>query len=656
MAPLTKSQIKEYTKASGCHICFKPFNKKEHKVRDHCHYSGLYRGAAHSSCNLQYKIPNHIPVVFYNLAGYDAHLFIKELAGYTTDIGVIAKNTEDYISFSIKVEVDKYVDREGNEKSKEIELRFIDSIKFMSSSLDSLVNNLARGGHEFWGFENYNSNQRELLIRKRIFPYEYMDSWDKFNKASLPNVDKFYSNRNMSGVSDGDYEHACRVWKEFGIRNMGEYHDLYLRTDVVLLANVFKSFRRVCLENYGLDPSHFYTAPGLACKACLKKTGIKLELLKDPDMLLMFENGIRGGITQSVHRWAAVNNPYMGSEYDSGKPTEYLQYLDANNLYGWAMSQPLPTGGFHWVKVRKDWSPGTIVNKLMAVKDRGYLLEVNVSYPRELHDYHHDLPFMCKKMKVGGVEKLVPNLYCKMKYVIHIKALAQAMDHGLVLERIHRVIEFKQSAWMKEYIDFNTRLRTLAINDFEKDFYKLMNNSVFEKTMENIRRHRNIKLVNNKEDYLRSVMKPNFKSGTLLGPDLMSCKMGKVKVAMNKPVYLGQAILDLSKTIMYEFHYDYMKRKYDGDKLKLCYMDMDSLIYSVKTEDFYKDAAEDVEARFDTSGYIPDRPLPVGKNKKVISLMKDELGGEIMKEFISLRPKMYSYKVKNSEPKKCKGE
>ena len=219
----------------------------------------------------------------------------------------------------------------------------------------------------------------------------------------------------------------------------------------------------------------------------------------------------------------------MGSGYDSSKPIEYLQYLGANNLYGWAMSQPLP-GGFHWVEVRKDWSPKDIVNKLMVVKDRGYLLEVDVSYPRELHDYHNDLPFMCEKMKVGGVEKLVPNLYYKMKYVIHIKALAQAIEHGLVLERIHRVIEFKQSAWMKEYIDFNTKLRTVATNDFEKDFYKLMNNSVFGKTMENIRRHRNIKLVNNKEDYLRSVMKPNFKSGTLLGPNLISCEMGKVNI------------------------------------------------------------------------------------------------------------------------------
>ena len=259
----------------------------------------------------------------------------------------------------------------------------------MSSSQDSLVNNLARGGNEFFSFNEYNESQLKLLIRKGIYPYEYMDSWDKFEETSLPPKDSFYSPLSMSGVSEIDYEHARKVWREFGINNMGEYHDLYLKTDVILLANVFEAFRNVCLNNYGLDPAHFYTAPGLVWKACLKKTGMHLELLLDPDMLLMFERGIRGGITQSVHRWAVANNPYMGSEYDPKKPTKYLQYLDANNLYGWAMSQPLPTGGFRWV----DASPDEI-NELVSHRDCGYLLEVDVAYPRELHDYHNDLPTM----------------------------------------------------------------------------------------------------------------------------------------------------------------------------------------------------------------------------------------------------------------------
>ena len=227
-----------------------------------------------------------------------------------------------------------------------------------------------------------------------------------------------------------------------------------------------------------MDPAHFYTAPGLAWKACLKKTGIRLKLLLDPDILLMFERGIRRGITQSVHRSAQANNPYMGSEYDPSKPTRYLQYLDANNLYGWAMSQPLPTRGFHWVDVHPDE-----IEELVNHSDRGYLLEVDVAYPKELHDNHNDLPFMCGRMTINGVEKLVPNLYYKKRYVIHIRALDQALKHGFVLERIHGVVEFNQSAWMKEYIDFNTKLRTEAKNDFENDFYKLMNNAVFGKSI-----------------------------------------------------------------------------------------------------------------------------------------------------------------------------
>ena len=209
---------------------------------------------------------------------------------------------------------------------------------------------------------------------------------------------------------------------------MGEYHDLYLCTDVILLPNMFEAFRDTCLEHYSLDPAHFYTSPGLAWEACLKKTGIRLELQTDPYMLLMFEHGIRGGITQAVHQYAAANSPYMGDKFDPKECTSYLQYLDANNLYGWAMSQPLPTGGFRWVSIEPNE-----VRELAARTDKGYLLEVNVSYSKELHDSHNDLPFMCEQVKINGVEKLVPNLHNKRNYVIHIRALDQALAHGLCL-------------------------------------------------------------------------------------------------------------------------------------------------------------------------------------------------------------------------------
>ena len=343
----------------------------------------------------------------------------------------------------------------------------------------------------------------------------------------------------------------------------------------------------------------------------------------------------------------------MGEKFDPEKVSSFLQYLDANNLYGWVMNQPLPTGGFKWVNDLSRFTPEEI-GRLVKHGSKGYLLEVDVKYPKELHDLHKDFPFMCEKMTINKVEKLVPNLYDKKKYVIHIRGLNQTLKHGLILEKVRRVIKFNQSAWLKPYTDFNTELRKKAKNDFGKDFFKLMNNAVFGKTMENIRKHKDIKLVTNEKAYLKTVMKPNFKSGVLFGENLMGCEMGKIKVVMNKPVYLGQAILDLSKIVMYEFGYDYMKPKY-GNNLTLCYMDTDSLVCHIETEDFYEDIAGDVKERFDTSGYSKEdaRPLPIGLNKKVIGLMKDELGGKIMTEFVALRPKLYAYR--KPDDKKCEG-
>ena len=300
MDPLTKKQWKKYKQSTKCHICYKPFTQTNLKVRDHCHYTGLYRGPAHSLCNLRYKISSYMLVVFHNLSGYDAHLFIRELGGHTSDMEIITKNKEDCISFSIKVPVDSYIDKNGEEKDKLIELRFIDSFKFMSSSLDSLTKNLVRGGKKLFGFEDYSELQHGLLTRKGVYPYEYINSWDQFKETQLPPISAFHCNLNMSSISEEDYQHAERVWKEFGIHNLEDYHDLYVKTDVVLLANVFEAFRDTCLKHYKLDPAHFYTSIGLAWCTCLKHTGIRLELLTNPDMLLMSEWGIRGGITQAV--------------------------------------------------------------------------------------------------------------------------------------------------------------------------------------------------------------------------------------------------------------------------------------------------------------------------------------------------------------------
>ena len=265
------------------------------------------------------------------------------------------------------------------------------------------------------------------------------------------------------------------------------------------------------------------------------------------------------------------------------------------------------------------------------------------------------MPFLPERMIIDKTKKLVCNLYNKKNYVVHISVLKQALDHGLKLRKVHRVIEFNQKACLKEYIDVNTELRKKASNDFEKDFFKLMNNALFGKTMENVRKHRDIKLV--KTDHRRNklVSEPNYHTVKLIDDNLAIIEVRKVKVKMNKPIYLGLCILEISKIIMYEFWYDYVKNKY-GNKARLCYTDKDSFVINIKTNDFYKDISQDVNERFDTSNCTFDRPLPKGKNKKVIGLMKDELGGGIITEFVALRSKTYSYITNDfTELKKAKG-
>ena len=332
------------------------------------------------------------------------------------------------------------------------------------------------------------------------------------------------------------------------------------------------------------------------------------------------------------------------------------------------MSKKLPVNGFKWIETAEPVINAAFIKNYDENNDKGYIFEVDVKYPKRLHDLHSDLPFLPERMELNKCKKLVCNLYNKKKYVAHINTLKQALNHGLKLKKIHIVIEFNQEAWLKPYIDMNTELRKLAKNDFEKDLFKLMNNSVFGKTMENIRKHRDIKLVTTDKKRSKLVSEPNYHAIDLISEDLSIIEMKKTKVKMNKPIYLGLSILEISKILMYEFWYDYMKPKYN-DNVRLCCIDTDSFVMHIKTNDFYKDIASDVENRFDTSNYeantsettagpsaLARRPLPTGKNKKVIGLMKDELGGKIITEFVTLRPKTYSFLTDNGkEDKKAKG-
>ena len=541
MIPLTAEEKIYHNKQKICYICKREFNnndKKNYKVRNHCRYTGKYRGAAHNICNLRYKVPKEISIVFDNGSTYDYHFIIKELVKeFEGNFECLGDNTEKYITFSVSIK--KKIENKDPEITYKI--KFIDSYRFMSSSLSKLAGNLSEGIHnnkcldckfclDYIKIKNekvllkcfncnnyYKKKFNQDLIKKLKNTYSFCNNdlnkfvlllrkgeKKKFNERSLPSKEDFYSNLNMEDIDDIDYRHGNNVFKGFKLENLGDYHDLYVQSDTLLLADVFENFRDMYLKEYELDPAYFLSLPGLAWQACLKKTNVELT---DYDMLLMVEEGIRDGIYHSIHRYAKANNKYM---------------KNYNNNYN-------------------------------ENDNKGYIFEVDVKYPKRFHKLHSDLLFLPERIEVNKCKKLICNLSNKKKYVIHVNSLKQALNHGLKLKKIHRVIEFNQKEWLKPYIDMNTELRKAANNDFEKDLFKLMNNSVFGKTMENIRKHRDIKIVTTDKRRRKLVSEPNYHTINLISEDLSIIEMKKTKVKMNKPIYLGLSILEISKILMYEF-------------------------------------------------------------------------------------------------------
>jgi len=280
----------------------------------------------------------------------------------------------------------------------------------------------------------------DLSKRKGVYPYDYVDSVDKLAETALPPKEAFYSRLNDEETTNEDYEHAKTVWKEFRIKTLGEYTSLYNKVDVLQLADVIENFSDICLENYKLDPAWYYTSPGLAWDAMLKRTGATLELLTDVDMLLMFKDGIRGGVATALNRLGQANNKYMGEGHDSSRPLKYIIYLDTNNLHGWSMSKTLPTHGFKWMDEAelKHW------------KSFSCILEVDLEYPESLHDPHNDYPLAPERVTVNKVDKLIPNLRDKNKYVVQYENLKLYERLGLKITKIHRGIKFEESVWLKE--------------------------------------------------------------------------------------------------------------------------------------------------------------------------------------------------------------
>ena len=473
--PLVMTEVDErnFKTMDGCHICGEKYTDKDVRVRDHCHITGKFRGSAHQECNLKLRIkPENlkIPVIFHNLRGYDSHFISQQIGeiakkhAYTNkkgekqdlNINAIPNNMEKYIAFML-----------GNH------LTFIDSFHFMSSSLDKLVSNLPKDDLMYTS-KVFKGKRLNLMSRKGVYPYDFMDSFEKFNQTELPNKDQFYSILNDQHITDDECDHDNKVWNTFIIKTTGEYHDLYLVSDVLLLTDVFENFRKTCMQYYKLDPCHYFTSPGLSWDAMLKMTNIKLELMTDIDMFQFIEKGMRGGVSYIANRYGNANNKYM-KEYNEKAPSKYIMYLDANNLYGWAMSQYPPTGNFKWM-TDKEISKIDL-RKYKADGKKGLILEVDLEYPQELHEIHNDYPVAPEKVKVsnnmlsayckkiaekynfsiGLVSKLIPTLRDKKEYVLHYRNLQLYLDLSLKIKEVHRVLKFDQSLWLKQYIDFNTK-------------------------------------------------------------------------------------------------------------------------------------------------------------------------------------------------------
>ena len=409
---MTADNEEQFQKEIKCHICDKEYKNNDIKVRDHCHITGVYRGSAHQDCNLNFKLTDKIPVIFHNLRGYDSHFIMQEIGQIVKNnkyinkkgeecemsINAIPNNMEKYMAFML-----------GNN------LTFIDSFQFMSSSLDKLVSNLPKESFKYTSHQ-FKDNRFNLMIRKGVYPYDFMDSFNKFHEK-LPSKEEFYSQLNDQHISEEDYQHAQNVWNVFNLKNTGQYHDLYLKSDILLLADVFENFRKTCLQYYKLDPCHYFTASGLS-------------------------------------KWLSQKK------------------IDRLNLAAYT----------------KD-------------SEKGLILEVDLEYPKELHDLHNSYPLAPEQIKVqknmlsnyckqiaekyhistGLATKLIPTLNKKERYVLHYRNLQLYIDLGLKVSKIHRVLEFNQSPWLKKYIDFNTQKRKYAKNAFEKDFFKLLNNGEFEK-------------------------------------------------------------------------------------------------------------------------------------------------------------------------------
>ena len=600
-------------------------------------------GYAHNKCNLKYKFKkdnvndDYLTNVFaHNSQNFDQSFLIRAL-----------RNLDDKIPFScLPRNLNKLISLQiGSFIFKDSYLFLGKSLNYLTGTIDD--NNRISLKQEFG--KNY-----QLLTKKGIYPYDYFDNAKKYNEQKLPNKEAFFDKINNKNILDEEYTHAKNVFEKFECKNLLDYSILYLKSDICHLSDVFQKFGDFAYKTYNLDPRHCFTLPGFSWQSMLKMTKIELELITDPDMYLFLMDTVRGGISVCNKKHIIADNKYIDKD---AKNNKYILYLDAANLYGYSMIQKLPYKNFKWS------------NNLTLSKLQTGIYEVDIEIPKELHDKFKDYPLapdiksipennlseyqkhLNNRLNIKYREKdkkLILDLLPKKNYKIYYKNLEYYMKLGIKITKVHKILTFDEKTFLKDYIELNTNLRKKAINDLEKDLFKLMNNAIFGKSTENVLNRSNIKLINNDPEKILKLMKqPNFQNAYEISNKLCLVESKPIKTIFNKPIYLGACILEASKLHMYQFWYDHLKNKYN-DKVNLIYTDTDSLIIQFETDDIYKDMFEDKNL-YDFSEYPINYPNYDITNKKFLGKFKDEIKSLIITEFIGLKPKMYSFNYINDD-------
>jgi hypothetical protein len=669
----TEGQQKEFSRATTCYICQEPFKRGDVKVPDHDHLlPGInYRGPAHqATCNVNFNLKNmKIPVILHNFKGYDSKLILRDIGRLDPNIArkvnVLAQNMEQFKSMSM----DK--------------IKIMDSCCHLPSSLENLVKAQTDKmeqprevfPHMSGGFPE--DQQFNMLLRKGIFPYGFMDGPESLTTTTLPGK--------WEDITDEDYQHARTVWNTFKMETFQDYMELYLKTDVLLLADVLVNYQQMTKKHYGLDPFWFLTAPSLSLSAALRMTQIKLELLTDVDMYNFVCKSVRGGLSYICQRKAVADNTEINP---SATESNYITYWDANNLYGWAMMKPMPLGGYRWMdatewtdelgeRIKTGASFQDVMDELDQ-RDVNFYLEVDATFPPNIHDWMSDYPMLPEKLAPpnGTTEKLINHLGPRRKYVLAYETYLLALQHGVHFSNIHRILRFQQSAWLKAYIEFNTQERQKAKNKFQQDYFKLMNNALFGKFLEDVTKYADFELFGpGKQKKFKNIhqQKPfliqqevvyhrcsNHEEDpeSKLCMEDNACVVGmlkvKKKITLNKPIIIGSKILETSKVLMYDTYYNTFKPYFQG-AMRLCATDTDSFIINLKTSNLRQDLRH-LSQSFDFSNYPKEHELYDCRNARVPGKFKDEYPGVQIEKFVGLRSKCYAFKTAlGNEEKRAKG-